>query len=94
MLICIGHGDILEDTAASAPIRENVQAGSAIYSDSLKSYDGLDSDYQRAIVDDALEYARSTVPTNTMENFWGLVKRQLHGTYISVWGPPFVSSSG
>jgi transposase-like protein len=65
-------------------VRENIQAGSALYSDSLKSYDGLDSDYRRAVVDHAVEYANGNVHTNTMENFWSLVKRQLHGTYISV----------
>jgi transposase-like protein len=67
-----------------AKVRENVQAGSALYSDALKSYDGLDDDYKRAVVDHAVEYARGNVHTNTMENFWSLVKRQLHGTYISV----------
>ena len=67
-----------------AKVRENVQAGSALYSDALKSYDGLDADYKRAVVDHAVEYARGNVHTNTMENFWSLVKRQLHGTYISV----------
>ena len=65
-------------------VRETVQAGSALYSDALKSYDGLDSEYQRGVVDHAVEYARGSVHTNTMENFWSLVKRQLHGTYISV----------
>jgi len=65
-------------------VRENVQAGSALYSDALKSYDGLDKEYQRAVVDHAVEYVRGNVHTNTMENFWSLVKRQLHGTYISV----------
>jgi transposase-like protein len=65
-------------------VRENVQAGSALFSDSLKSYDGLSSEYQHSVVDHAVEYARGNVHTNTMENFWSLVKRQLHGTYISV----------
>src|SRR6202163_3877768 len=39
-----------------AKVRENVQAGSALYSDALKSYDGLEADYQRAVVDHAVEY--------------------------------------
>jgi hypothetical protein len=30
------------------------------------------------------EYVRGNVHTNTMENFWALLKRCLHGTYISV----------
>lgn len=64
-------------------VRENIQAGSALFSDALKSYDGLAAD-QHAVVDHAVEYVRGNVHTNTMENFWSLVKRQLHGTYISV----------
>jgi transposase-like protein len=65
-------------------LRENVQAGSALFSDALKSYDGLSADFQHAVIDHAVEYVNGNVHTNTMENFWSLVKRQLHGTYISV----------
>jgi transposase-like protein len=65
-------------------VRENITAGSALFSDSLQSYNGLSADYRHAVVDHAVEYARGNVHTNTMENFWSLVKRQLHGTYISV----------
>ena len=65
-------------------IRENITAGTALFSDSLQSYNGLSADYKHAVVDHAIEYARGNVHTNTMENFWSLVKRQLHGTYISV----------
>jgi len=55
-------------------IREHVEAGSAIFSDELKSYEGLESDYQHAVINH----------TNGMENFWSLLKRGLHGTYVSV----------
>ena len=65
-------------------IRQHVKAGSALFSEALKSYDGLAGEYQHAVVDHAVEYVRGNVHTNTMENFWSLVKRQLHGTYISV----------
>ncbi len=65
-------------------IRENVTAGSALFSDELKSYNGLTADYKHEVINHAVEYARGNVHTNTMENFWSLVKRQLHGTYISV----------
>lgn len=65
-------------------VRENITAGSALYTDALKSYDGLDSNFAHQVVDHAIEYAKGNVHTNTMENFWSLVKRQLHGTYISV----------
>ncbi len=65
-------------------VREHVEAGSAIFTDELKSYDGLESDFQHAIIDHAIEYVNGNVHTNTMENFWSLLKRGLHGTYISV----------
>lgn len=55
-----------------------------MFSDELRSYDGLEDDYQHAVINHAVEYARGNVHTNTMENFWSLVKRQLDGTYISV----------
>jgi transposase-like protein len=65
-------------------IKERIEAGAAIFSDSLKSYDGLENDYQHAVIDHAVEYVNGNVHTNTMENFWSLLKRGLHGTYISV----------
>jgi transposase-like protein len=64
-------------------IRANVQAGVALYTDSLKSYIRLDKDYQHEVIDHAIEYVRGRVHTNTLENFWSLVKRALHGTYVS-----------
>ncbi len=65
-------------------IKQNVQAGSAIFSDNLHSYDGLSQEFKHEVVDHAVEYVRGNVHTNTMENFWALLKRGLHGTYISV----------
>src|SRR5207302_5663289 len=65
-------------------VREHVEAGAAIFSDELLSYDGLENDYQHAVIDHAVEYVNGNVHTNTMENFWSLLKRGLHGTYISV----------
>ena len=65
-------------------IRERVEAGAAIFSDELKSYDGLGDDYKHQVINHAVEYVNGNVHTNTMENFWSLLKRGLHGTYISV----------
>lgn len=65
-------------------IRENVEAGSAIFTDELKSYDGLAEDYDHDVINHAVEYANGNVHTNTIENFWSLLKRGLHGTDISV----------
>jgi len=65
-------------------VREQVEAGAAIFSDELKSYEGLDADYQHAVINHAVEYVNGNVHTNAMENFWSLLKRGLHGTYISI----------
>jgi len=51
--------------------------------DALKSYEGL-SEFQHEVVGHAVEYVRGEVHTNGMENFWSLLKRGLHGTYLSV----------
>lgn len=67
-----------------ALVREHVEPGSALYSDSLKSYEGLSEDYTHQVVDHAVEYVNGNVHTNGMENFWSLFKRGIRGTYVSV----------
>ena len=65
-------------------VRDNVEAGAAIYSDELKSYNGLNGDYAHQVINHTIAYVEGNVHTNGMENFWSLLKRGLHGTYISV----------
>jgi transposase-like protein len=67
-----------------AEVKQNVQAGAALYSDALLSYDGLEKDFAHEVVDHAVEYVRGKVHTNGTENFWSLTKRALSGTYVSV----------
>jgi transposase-like protein len=67
-----------------ANVREHVEAGAAIFTDELLSYDGLEADYKHAVINHAVEYVNGNVHTNGMENFWSLLKRGLHGTYIGV----------
>ncbi len=69
--------------ALQAEIREHVLAGSAIFTDSLKSYEGLD-EFQHEVVDHAVAYVSGEAHTNGLENFWSLLKRTLGGTYVSV----------
>jgi len=64
-------------------LRDHVLAGSAIFTDALQSYDGLD-EFQHDVVDHAVEYVRGEVHTNGLENFWSLLKRGPKGTYVSV----------
>ena len=63
-----------------ALVRENVEAGSNLYSDALKSYDGLD-EFTHQVIDHAVSYVEGNVHTNGMENFWSLLKHGLKGTY-------------
>lgn len=65
-------------------VSKHVEAGSTVYSDALRSYDQLDSEYIHNVINHAEEYVRGNVHTNGIENFWSLLKRSLKGTYISV----------
>jgi transposase-like protein len=65
-------------------VRDNVKAGSEIFTDALASYVGLAPEYVHEFVDHAETYVRDNVHTNGMENFWSLLKRMIKGTYVSV----------
>src|ERR1051325_9199926 len=66
------------------PIREAVEPGATLYTDALKSYLGLGDTYDHHTIDHAIEFVRDNVHTNSVENFWSLLKRTLKGTYVSV----------
>lgn len=66
-------------------IKDNVERGSAVYTDEHLGYDGLtEEQYRHAFVNHAETYVRGKVHTNGMENFWTLLKRTIKGTYVSV----------
>jgi len=65
-------------------IRQAVTPGSAVYTDALLSYSGLDSDFVHQVIDHTEKYVDGRVHTNGIENFWSVLKRGLHGTYVSV----------
>ena len=65
-------------------VRDHVEAGATVYTDAHRSYSGLDADYAHKTVNHAERYVSGQVYTNGLENFWSLLKRGLHGTYISV----------
>lgn len=67
-----------------ATVRDHVKKGSELHTDALKSYQGLAEDYTHNVVDHAECYVKGHVHTNGLENFWSLLKRMLHGTYVSV----------
>lgn len=65
-------------------VRENVEKGASLYTDSLPSYDRLASDYTHKVINHAVAYVDGRVHTNGLENFWSLLKRTIKGTYVSV----------
>lgn len=65
-------------------VRNNVEPGSEVFSDALKSYEGLSDDYLHQVVDHAEKYVDGKIHTNGLENFWSLLKRAIKGTYVSV----------
>jgi transposase-like protein len=65
-------------------VREHVMAESAVFTDKLLSYKELSDEYAHEVIDHATGYVRGQVHTNGLENFWSLLKRGLHGTYVSV----------
>jgi transposase-like protein len=67
-----------------AKVRENVTPGSEVFTDALRSYEGLTPEYAHEAVDHAECYVRGNVHTNGLENFWSLLKRTLGGTYVAV----------
>jgi ISXO2-like transposase domain len=67
-----------------AEVKKHVEAGSALYTDALLSYDGLAGEFAHQVVDHAEKYVDGKIHTNGLENFWSLLKRGINGTYVSV----------
>ncbi len=65
-------------------VRRSVATGSAIYTDNFASYHKLENEYVHKVIDHAEKYVEGEVHTNGLENFWSLLKRAIHGTYVSV----------
>jgi transposase-like protein len=65
-------------------VREHVEKGSELFTDSLSSYSELTPEFRHQFVDHAERYVDGQVHTNGLENFWPLLKRSIKGTYVSV----------
>jgi transposase-like protein len=65
-------------------VRGKVETGSTVYTDQNPGYNDLRDLYDHATVNHIETYVDGRVHTNGIENFWSLLKRGLHGTYVSV----------
>ena len=81
------RAEVIPDTTRAtlhAHVRKHVSEGASLYTDTHNSYTGLEHDFAHATIDHAERYVDGRVHTNGLENFWSLLKRGLHGTYVSV----------
>jgi len=67
-----------------AQILKNVKYGSAVYTDEAVTHDALRQKFVHETVNHAETYVNGRVHTNSLENFWSLLKRNLRGTYVAV----------
>jgi hypothetical protein len=74
----------LKKTSIAPEVAACVQPGSRIYSDDFGNTWRMDDEYVHSIVNHLETYVEGNVHTNTLENFWSLLKRGLAGTYIAV----------
>ncbi len=65
-------------------VLNNVKYGSTVYTDDAVGYDLLHSRFVHDVVNHAETYVKGRVHTNSLENFWSLLKRTLRGTYVAV----------
>lgn len=80
------HVDEVHATSILKNLAENVEFGSQLYSDEYSSYKkakrlGI---FHEAVNHSRHEFARGPVSTNTIEGFWGQMKRSMDGTYHAV----------
>lgn len=70
-----------------AAIRENVDRSATIMTDEWKSYEGIGKEFKGghfAINHGKGEYSRGRITTNTVESYFGLLKRGVYGTFHHV----------
>lgn len=65
-------------------ILDTIEFGSKVYTDSAVAYTSLKDQYVHETVNHAVQYVNGQVHTNSLENFWSLMKRNLAGTYVAV----------
>lgn len=67
-----------------AEILKQVEHGSKLYTDDAVPYNKLAQDFAHEVVNHLEGYVNGQVNTNSIENFWSLLKRGLNGTYVAV----------
>lgn len=74
------------DATVTLPfLRASIKQGSTLHTDDSRIYSRVKRDFTHEFVNHSkLEYVKAGVHTNTIEGFWGQLKRSLDGTYHCV----------
>lgn len=62
----------------------HIVPGAELFTDSSASYLDFKNYFVHQAIDHAVAYAKGRIHTNSLENFWCLLKRAIKGTYVSV----------
>ena len=81
------------DATVTIPyLKANIAEGSTLHTDESGIYSRVKRDFTHELINHSkYEYVRAGVTTNTIEGFWGQLKRSLDGTYHSV-SPKYLQS--
>jgi hypothetical protein len=81
------HAEVVGTTSAwdlIPPVREHVEPGTEMITDMNRSYFAVRDEYVHSVIDHTKMYVKGHVHMNGIENFWSLLKRMIHGTYVGV----------
>lgn len=68
-----------------ALIKKNVELGTEIHTDEWMGYKAISTEFNHSVIMHSNgEYVRGIIHTNTIENFWSLLKRGIIGQYHKV----------
>lgn len=71
----------IDKTALQNVIKTNILPGYSVFTDELKSYEGIQGYRHQSVKHSVGEYVRGKAHTNGIESFWALLKRGYHGVY-------------
>lgn len=65
-------------------LKANVEAETNLITDQNVAYNELHKQYIHQTINHSIAYVWGRVHTNSIENFWSLLKRTIKGTYVSI----------
>lgn len=75
----------MQKAVITSIIRKHVEKGATMVTDEYPIYISLKNEYNHQVIQHRLkEYVRGDIHTNTIEGFWGILKRGIIGIYHQV----------